>query len=257
MRKILIVICCLSLINALPQISQAQVLKNLKEKVNLRKGGKKILDNVLGEEEEDSDSSTSGTMGSSSGERKGKYLTPPDVNDNLAEAEAFATDGDYSGARMLIQQAIVGIEMEMGRMILNSFPKEINGLAYVEANDELYSSGMNFAGMGIGRSYGDNDKSLNVGVINNSILLSSYSAMMSASTYSAENEEVQAKTIRVQGNRGVIQYEESNDMYELGVPLGQSTIFILKGIRFSSEEEMMGAANAFDLTQIKDMLGEQ
>ena len=45
--------------------------------------------------------------------------------------------------------------------------------------------------------------------------------------------------------------------YTLLVPLGQSSLIVWECINFATEQDVMNAANAFDIDGIKKMLGEQ
>jgi hypothetical protein len=64
------------------------------------------------------------------------------------------------------------------------------------------------------------------------------------------------KQVKVKEHRGIIEYDESSG-YKLSVPIGQSSLIVWEGINFASEQDMMNAANAFDLDGIKMTLGEQ
>jgi hypothetical protein len=64
------------------------------------------------------------------------------------------------------------------------------------------------------------------------------------------------KHTKVKGHRAIIEYDESSG-YKLSVPLGQSSLIVWEGVNFASEQEMMSAANAFDIDAIKNTLGEK
>ncbi|HJP64266.1 MAG TPA: hypothetical protein VJ844_12545, partial [Mucilaginibacter sp.] len=64
------------------------------------------------------------------------------------------------------------------------------------------------------------------------------------------------KQVRVKGNKAIIQYEDSKG-YTLIVSLGQSSMIVWECINFANEQEVMTAANTFDIDGIKKMLGEQ
>ena len=256
--KILLKVCLiLGIVAFQPSTSQGQILKDIKKKVNLKKGGKKILRDILGEDGEDGeDGSSQPSNQGVSGERKGKYLSPPSVSDNLINAKDAASSQDFNAARDYVKQAMVGVEMEIGKEVLNSFPTNVNGMEYDPSRDEVYSSGWNFMGMGITRYFGGNNKSLQVGIMNNSALMAGY-GFLAAGTYSGDTESTQYKSIRLQGNKAVIQYDDQSDQYEIAAALGQSTVFVLTGRHYASEEEMMASAEEFDLADIKKRLGEQ
>ena len=194
MKILLKVILVLGIVAFQPSASQGQILKDIKKKVNLKKGGKKILRDILGEDEEtDSGRPTDSPSNEGvSGERKGKYLSPPSVSENLANAKDAAGSEDFNAAKDYVKQAMVGIEMEIGKEVLNSFPTNVNGLDYDQSKDEVYSSGWNFVGMGIGRYYGSSAKSLKVGVMNNSALMAGY-GLITTGTYSGDTETTQYK----------------------------------------------------------------
>jgi hypothetical protein len=64
------------------------------------------------------------------------------------------------------------------------------------------------------------------------------------------------KQTKLKGNRAIIQYEQSSG-YKLSVPIGQSTLLVFEGINFSDENEMMKAAEQFNVDAIKQTLGEK
>ena len=64
------------------------------------------------------------------------------------------------------------------------------------------------------------------------------------------------KQTKVKGHKAIIEYDESSG-YKLSVPLGQSSLIVLEGINYETEQEMMSAANTFDIDGIKKKLGEQ
>ena len=64
------------------------------------------------------------------------------------------------------------------------------------------------------------------------------------------------KQTKVKGYKAIVEYDESSG-YKLSVPIGQSSLIVWEGINYASEQEMMSAANAFDIDGIKKMLGEQ
>jgi hypothetical protein len=64
------------------------------------------------------------------------------------------------------------------------------------------------------------------------------------------------KQTKVKGYKAIIEYDESSG-YKLSVPVGQSSLVVWEGVNFANEQEMMNAANSFDLDGIKKMLGEQ
>ena len=71
----------------------------------------------------------------------GLIATPPDVNQNLADAETSYKEGSYGEARYAVQQAMLGVEMEIGKKVLESLPETVSGLDKIAESDQVTSSG--------------------------------------------------------------------------------------------------------------------
>ena len=72
----------------------------------------------------------------------------------------------------------------------------------------------------------------------------------------AHGDKQNFKQVKVKGNKAIIQYQDSKG-YTLIVSLGQSSMIVWECINFANEQEVMTAANGFDIDGIKKMLGEQ
>ena len=187
----------------------------------------------------------------------GLISTPPDVNQNLADAEASYKTKSYGEARYAVQQAMLGVEMEIGNDILKSLPETVLALPKESEADQVTSTGYGWVGLTIQREYLKDDKQLTVTIANNSAWMASYNMYLSNAGYGqTTGGEQQFKQIKVKGYRGVIEYDESSG-YKISVGLGQSSIIVWQGVNFSSEQEMMKAAESFDIDGIKKKLGEQ
>ncbi len=64
------------------------------------------------------------------------------------------------------------------------------------------------------------------------------------------------KQTKVKGHRAVIEYDE-NSGYKLSVPLGQTSLIVWEAVNFATEQEVMTAANAFDIDGLIKTLGEK
>lgn len=187
----------------------------------------------------------------------GLISTPPDVNGNLSEAETSYKTGSYGEARYALQQAMLGVEMEIGRKVLESMPASVSGLAKVQEADKVTSSGYGWAGLTIYREYLRDDKQLTTTIANNSAWMSAINMYLANGGYSqTTNGEQNWKQTKVKGHKAIIEYSD-NSGYKLSVPLGQTSLIVWEGVNFSSEEDMMSAANSFDVEGIKKMLGEK
>lgn len=210
----------------------------------------------------DSGSANSGS--SSSGNRPtnkgggGLVTTPPDVKQNLTDAEAaFKTNG-YGEARYALQQAMLGVEMEIGNKILKSLPETVAGLKKQDQADKVTSTGWGWVGLTIEREYLKDDKQLRTMIANNSAWMNAINLYLANGGGYAQqtNGEQSWKQTKVKGYRAVIEYDESTG-YKLSVPIGQTSLIIWEGINFASEQEMIAAAGTFDLDGLKKTLGEK
>lgn len=243
--------------------SEAQLLKKLKEKVN-------SAVNATGNGDNSSNSSTtsSGNTSSSSQGPSGSPVnktgggltntTPPDVNQQIADAEKSQKDGKYSDARYAIQQALMSIEIQIGKQILASLPATVDGLDKDTTQNKVMSTQWGWNNLSIQSVYRKGDKQMTITIGNNA----AYSGFVnlyfnSAYSQTVSNEKDQnVKQTKLKGYKALITYDESKG-YTLMVPLGQSSLVVWECINFATEQEVMNAAGTFDIDAIKKMLGEQ
>lgn len=188
----------------------------------------------------------------------GLISTPPDVKQNLIAAETSYKAASYGEARYAVQQAMLGVELEIGNQILKSLPETISGLKKNEKEDQVTSTGSGWVGLTILRKYNDDkDKQLTVTVANNAMWMSALNMYFTSGGYAQTNGgEQNWKQTKLKGNRAIIEFDEGSG-YKLSVPLGQSSLIVYEGVNFASEPDMMKAAEAVDIDGIKKMLGEQ
>lgn len=262
------------------QVAKAQVLNRLKQKVENKteqKAGEEI-DKLFGGKKKDQASGQSGQGGAngqggqdgSGGVNSGSggnpsnkggaglISTPPDVKQNLADAEAAYKKYSYGESRYSVQQAMLGVELEIGNKILKSLPESIVGLNKEAESDQVTSTGWGWAGLTIHREYSDGkDKQLTVNIANNSVLMAGVNAYFASGGYAQQtNGEQNWKQTKVQGYKAIIEFNEGSG-YKLSVPIGQSSIIVYEGINFATEPEMMKAAEVIKIDSIKKELGEQ
>jgi len=240
------------------QPSHAQLLKKIKDKVN------KTVNSSTTTTTTDSNTTDAGTATDASGKpvNKGggglKNTPPPDVNQQMTDAEQAHAAANYSDARYSIQQALIGVEIQLGRELLKSLPDPVLGLPKDTTQDKVMSTQWGWNNMTIQRVYTDKkDKQLTVTIGNNAL----YSGLVNvyfnnAYMVQADDKDQNMKQTKVKGNKAIIQYDDSKG-YTLMVPLGQSSLIVWECINFADETEVMNTANAFDIEGIKKMLGEQ
>ncbi len=188
----------------------------------------------------------------------GLISTPPDVKQNLADAEAAYKKNELGESRYAVQQAMLGVEMEIGNQILKSLPETVVSLKRQATADQVTSAGWGWSGLTIHREYGDGkEKELRVTIANNSVWMAGVNAYLTSGGYAQTTDGQQNwKQVKVKGYRSIIEYDDSSG-YKLSVPLGQSSLIVYEAVNFASETEVIKAAEALDIENIKKQLGEQ
>lgn len=247
--------------------ASGQILNKIKQKAS--KKAENALEKKLGLEDENKNNpnGTGGSGGPGSSANNGNdpgnntggglITTPPDVQQNIADAQSSFKSASYGDARYSIQQAMLGVEMEIGEKVLNSLPESISGLNKDPSKDQVTSTGYGWVGLTIMREYNDSkDKEFRVTVANNAMWMSALNMYMSGGYSQTTGGEQNWKQTKLKGNRAIIEYNEGSG-YKLSVPIGQSSLIVFEGVNFATEPDMMKAAETVDIDGIKKMLGEQ
>jgi hypothetical protein len=267
--KTKILLACLIAVLATSQVEAQGFVNKLKQKAD--EAATKALEKKAKEKagiSDDNQSTDTNTSESPTGKPQnrshpankgggGLVSTPPDVRQNLTDAETSYKAGSYGEARYAVQQAMLGVEMEIGRKVLEAMPPSVSGLDKVQEADQVTSSGYGWAGLMIHREYLKDDKQLTTTVANNSAWMTAVNMYLANGGYSqTTNGEQNWKQTKVKGHKAIIEYDDSSG-YKLSVPLGQTSLIVWEGVNFASEQDMMAAASAFDIDGIKTMLGEK
>jgi hypothetical protein len=183
---------------------------------------------------------------------------PPDVKLQMTDAETAHGAKNYSDARYSLQQALMGVEIQLGRQILKSLQATVVALAADTLQDKVMSTQWGWSNLNLQRIYKDKaDKQLTITIGNAGMYAGLANLYFSnAGMMEANGDKQNFKQVRVKGNKAVIQYEDSKG-YTLIVQLGQTSTIVWECINFANEQEVMTAANSFDIDGIKKMLGEQ
>jgi hypothetical protein len=235
---------------------EAQLLKKIKDKVN------QVANKTTGNNDNTQTSQTDNTT-SNNGKptNKGgaglKNTPPPDVNQQMTDAEKAYDANKYSDARYSIQQALIGVEIQLGRELLKSLPSEVNGLPKDTTQDKVVSTQWGWANMTIQRVYYDGkEKQLTTTIGNNGLYAGLVNMYFNNAYVQADANQQNVKQTKVKDYKALISYEESKG-YTLIVPIGQSSMIVWECVNFADENEVMNAATQFDIDGIKKKLGEQ
>lgn len=244
---------------------QAQILKRIKEKADQITN--KVIDKKIDEKIGTTGGNNPGGAGNTGGKRKsgnnsgeGLVSSPPDVNAALIDAEAAYKKNQYGDSRYSVQQAMLGVEMMIGKEILKSLPDSIAPMKKDTTSDKVTSSGWGWVGLTMERDYRQNidkdPKELSFMLANNAAWMQAINLYMSGGYAQSSGETQNWKQTRLKGNKGVIEYDKSSG-YKLSIPLGQTSLLILEGVNFATEQDFMTACGAFDIDKIKEQLGEK
>lgn len=232
------------------QLYSQGVLRKLKDKTE-----DKIVEEIFGKETETNTNTESSDQSSSSSVTNkggaGLSNTAPDVKQNISDAESALKEKKYKDARYSVRQALLGVEIEMGKKVLEGLPNTVNGLNKVDEEDRVTSASIGFVGLIIERVYRNDDKELKFTVGNDAALLTP----VNMGAYVATTDQNQ-KQVKLKGYNGVLEYSEGSG-YKLTVPFGQSSVMIVEGVNYANEQEIMSSAEEFDIDKIKKELGEQ
>jgi hypothetical protein len=233
----------------------AQLLKKIKDKVN--QAANKATGN------NDSQTSQTGSSNGNSGgptNKGGAGLTntpPPDVNQQMADAEKSYDANKYSDARYSVQQALMGVEIQLGRELLKSLPSEVNSLPKDTMQDKVMSTQWGWANMTIQRVYYDGkEKQITTTIGNNGLYAGLVNVYFNNAYVQADANQQNVKQTKVKDYKALISYDQSKG-YTLIVPIGQSSMIVWEYVNFADENEVMSAATKFDIDEIKKKLGEK
>jgi hypothetical protein len=245
--------------------SNAQLLKKLKQKAE-DKIAKKVDGNeqknntpVTDQNEETQNSENAVTSGKPTNKSGSglKSTAPPDVMQQIDDAQKEHDAGNYSNARYSIQQALIGVELQIGKEILRSLPETVNKLPKDTLQDKVTSTQWGWNNLNIQRVYFDKgEKQLTVNIGNNSVYSSIATVYFGGMYTQALGDNQNMKQVKVKGNKAVLQYDDSKG-YTLIVPLGQSSLIVFECINFADENEVINSAGMFNIDDIKKRLGEQ
>jgi hypothetical protein len=118
---------------------------------------------------------------------------------NMTEAKSSYSSGNLSDARFAMEQMLHDIDMEIGKQILLLLPEKVNGLTANAKNDNVNGMASGFAsGLYVSRTYGVENKTASIDIINNSPMINSINAMLSL-PFIGRSSDANQKVVKVQG----------------------------------------------------------
>jgi hypothetical protein len=180
------------------------------------------------------------------------------VQQQMTDAEKSFRESHYSNARYSIQQALTGVEIQLGKLILKSLPPRVNDVTQDTTRNVVYSNQWGWNNLTIQTVYKDNaDKQMTLTIGNNVY----YAGLVNMFAYSAAStqangSEQNVKQTQVKGNKALITFDDSKG-YSLILPLGQTSCIVWECVNFDTEEQVMSAAQSFDIEGIRKMMGEK
>src|ERR1700743_3731199 len=221
MKRVSYLFCFLIAVMVTNNASSQGFLKKLKDKVN--SAVDKKTGSTSGNDSGNNNSNSSGKPTNKGGGGLSN-TAPPDVQAQMAEAETAHAAKNYSDARYSLQQALMGVEIQLGRQILKSLPTSADALNVDTAQDIVMSTQWGWSNMSIQRVWKKGDKQLTMTVGNAGVyagLASMYFA--NAGMVEANNTKQNIKQVRVKGNKAIITYEDSKG-YTLILSIGNSSM---------------------------------
>ncbi len=174
------------------------------------------------------------------------------IDTYIKEAQSFIVQKNYKQAQLSLQDAISEINSLIAKQVLESLPKEINGLISQDGEVNANTMGMVGGGMQITKTYKhpskpDNEAELQI--VANSPMLAGLSMFLTNPNMLGKGQ----KSVRVGTQRAILKTESSD--YEIQIPMNQ-TLITINARGFASEQEALAFASKLDLAKIKSLIGE-
>jgi hypothetical protein len=254
MKKLVILLLASSCV-LMHKPCDGQLLKKIKDKVSQTTN--KVLTKDGTQTSQPNDGSSNGSGPTNKGGAGLKNTPPPDVNQQIADGEQAFQANKYSDARYSIGQALMSIEIQLGRELLRSLPADVNGMPKDTAQDKVMSTQWGWSNLTIQRVYYDGkDKQVTVTIGNNGLYAGLVNVYFNSAYAQADAKEQNVKQTKLKNYKAIIQYDEHKG-YTLIVPIGQTSMIVWECVNFANEDEVMSAAGKFDIDEIKKKLGEK
>lgn len=173
---------------------------------------------------------------------------------NMTEARSSYSSGSLTDARFAMEQMLHDLDMAIGKEILKVLPEKMNDLAANIDQDNVNGVGAGFGmGLYVQRTFGKDNKTGAIDIINNSPMINSISAFLSM-PFVGRSSDGNQKMVKVQGYKGMLTKSDSEtggQHYELQVPLS-NTLFTIR-LDDTNEAEFLKITDSIPLAKIAQM----
>ena len=176
-----------------------------------------------------------------------------DFAQDIASAKASYTSGKLADAHFSLEQAIQELDMIVGKEMLNILPKDFNGQAANEKEDQV-TANIGFVGATVHRQYGD--KGSQVEIISNSPLIATLNSILNMPLVGGMMRNSTTKVIKVNGYKSRLEKDgeaaDGSPNYTLQIPLKSALITVTaKGM---DENKVLSFANTIPIDKIAALI---
>ena len=173
---------------------------------------------------------------------------------NVTTAKTAYSSGKLEDAHFALQQALVELDITIGKEVLKLLPAKVDSLTALTKDDNV-TGNVAFLGATIHRNYSSN-RNVSVDIVSNSPLVSTLNAFLTSPLLNIGSNG-NTKVIKVQGYKARLSKEDGGEggkpNYRLEMPFNNSLITIAAD--HSSEAEIMSIANAIQFAGIAKLIG--
>ncbi len=181
----------------------------------------------------------------------GTHIKAQEVTASLDEALSSYKSDNLENARFALQGALNGINQTIGKEILNILPDEMNGMAKVEAGDDVTGVNTGFAGLFISRSYAGENGDASIEIVSDSPLLAGINTILAMPGFMTSDEN--QKRIKIEGYKALLTKNTDSEgvvSYDIQMPFSGSLLtFQCSGV--DNENEVIGMASSIPVNEIE------
>lgn len=176
-----------------------------------------------------------------------------DFKTYISTARTSYTSGKLEDAHFSLQQAMLELDIIIGKEVLKLLPQKMDTLSVNTADDNV-TGNISFVGATIHRSYGAKQRA-EIEIINNSPMLATLNAFLNMPMGGLMKDE-NNKTVKVQGYKARLERQLNGEgqqpTYVLNVPL--NTALVTFTVRETSENDILKLANTIPLQQVAKLI---